>query len=161
MTVTKAPLLPWSDNQELIFSAVASTVVNNVNFSELFVQGCIAEYGPTVPELSTEHTKQPRPQSPRRMEFGAAGSRSSLHRSQALPPETGSAFLFDGKERSCSVVEPLQTGCLGSGNVSGARGEALGRTCVHSCVFGSHRAGVGAQHVGTVAVKLRTRLPSA
>jgi hypothetical protein len=39
MTVTKGFRLPWSENQKLIFSAAAYNVFNNVNFSELFVQG--------------------------------------------------------------------------------------------------------------------------
>lgn len=39
MTVTKGFRLPWNENQKLIFSAAAYNVFNNVNFSELFVQG--------------------------------------------------------------------------------------------------------------------------
>jgi len=47
MTVTKGFRLPWSDNQKLIFSAAAYNVFNNVNFSELFVQGLQPHPGPT------------------------------------------------------------------------------------------------------------------
>jgi len=39
MTVTKAFRLPWNENHRLIFSAAAYNVFNNVNFSDLFVQG--------------------------------------------------------------------------------------------------------------------------
>ncbi len=39
MTVTKGFRMPWSEKQRLVFSAAAYNVFNNVNFSELFVQG--------------------------------------------------------------------------------------------------------------------------
>ena len=46
-TVAKGFRLPWSENQKLIFSAAAYNVFNNVNFSELFVQGLQPQPGPT------------------------------------------------------------------------------------------------------------------
>ena len=45
MTVTKGFRLPWSEKQQLIFSAAAYNVFNNVNFSELFVQGLQPQVG--------------------------------------------------------------------------------------------------------------------
>lgn len=45
MTVTKGFRLPWSEKQQLIFSAAAYNVFNTVNFSELFVQGLQPQVG--------------------------------------------------------------------------------------------------------------------
>jgi len=47
MTVTKGFRLPWNENHRLLFSAAAYNVFNNVNFSELFVQGLQPQPGPT------------------------------------------------------------------------------------------------------------------
>jgi hypothetical protein len=69
MTVTKGFRLPWSEKQQLIFSAAAYNVFNNVNFSELFVQGLQPQPGPTFGRFNGT-TNSLRGGNNRDMEFG-------------------------------------------------------------------------------------------